>query len=105
MKNIPSYINPNNIENFKTIREERELVRFKKEIIDFMLSDSFIKGENRGFELASSEGKVLYSKELVCKCEEELKKLGWMTSMWRTMFYIYPPNEVPKILKYDTLDC
>jgi len=104
MKNIPSYINPNNISNFKSLREERELVRFKKEVIDFMLSDSFIKGENRGFELASQEGRMLYSNELIVKCEEELQKLGWMTSRWRTSLYVYPPNEVPKILKYDTLD-
>ena len=104
MKSIPSYINPSNISNFKSLREERELVRFKKEVIDFMLSEGFIKGENRGFELASVEGKMMYSKELIAKCEEELQKLGWKTSMWRTSLYIYPPTEVPKILKYDTLD-
>jgi hypothetical protein len=104
MKSIPPYITPSNISNFKTIREERELVRFKREILEFMLTDDFISGKNRGFELADSDGKIIYEKTLVSKCIEELKSLGWEYKEWRTCVYIYPPNDEPKIFKYEVLD-
>ncbi len=104
MKSIPPYITPSNISNFKTIREERELVRFKKEVLEFMLTDDFISGKNRGFELADSDGKIIYNKDLVSKCIEDLKSLGWEGKEWRTCVYIYPPNGEPKIFKYDVLD-
>jgi hypothetical protein len=104
MKSIPPYINPSNISNFKSIREDRELVRFKKEVLEFMLTDDFISGKNRGFELSNSDGKILYEKHLVDKCVEELKKLGWECKEWRTCVYIYPPNDEPKIFKYEVLD-
>ena len=104
MKSIPPYINPSNISNFKNIREERELVRFKREILEFMLADDFISGKNRGFELADSDGKILYNKDLVSKCIEDLKSLGWECKEWRTCVYIYPPNDEPKIFKYEVLD-
>lgn len=104
MKKFPSYINPENIKNFKEIREERELVRFKKQILEFMLSDKFISGENRAFELADTNGQVMFEESLVEKCMLELKELGWETKKWRTSLYIYPLNEVPKIFKYEVLE-
>jgi hypothetical protein len=104
MKSIPPYITPSNISKFKTIREERELVRFKKEVLEFMLSDDFISGKNRGFELADNDGKIIYNKDLVSKCIEDLKSLGWECKEWRTCVYIYPPNDEPKIFKYEVLD-
>lgn len=104
MKSIPPYITPSNISNFKTIREERELVRFKREVLEFMLTDDFISGKNRGFELADSDGKIIYNKDLVSKCIEDLKSLGWECKEWRTCVYIYPPTDEPKIFKYEVLD-
>ena len=104
MKSIPPYITPSNISNFKSIREERELVRFKREVLEFMLTDDFISGKNRGFELADSDGKIIYNKDLVSKCIEDLKSLGWECKEWRTCVYIYPPNDEPKIFKYEVLD-
>ena len=104
MKSIPPYINPSNISNFKSIREERELVRFKKEVLEFMLTDKFISGENRAFELSNSDGQIIYNKDLVKKCIDELKTLGWECKEWRTCVYIYPPNDEPKIFKYEVLD-
>jgi hypothetical protein len=104
MKSFPSYIKPDNIQNFKTIREERELIRFKKQILEFMLSDKFIKGENRAFELADSNGQVMFNDEVVEKCISELKELGWEAKKWRTSLYVYPPNDIPKIFKYEVLD-
>ena len=65
MKKFPSYINPENIKNFKDIREEREFIRFKKQILEFMLSDKFISGENRAFELADSNGQVTDIRSLI----------------------------------------
>ena len=103
MKKFPSYINPENIKNFKEIREEREFVRFKKEILEFMLTDKFISGENRGFELADTNGQVIYNDDLVEKCISELKELGWESKKWRTSLFIYPITEVPKIFKYEEL--
>lgn len=104
MKSIPPYITPSNISKFKTIREERELVRFKKEVLEFMLTDDFISGKNRGFELADNDGKIIYNKDLVSKCIEDLKSLGWECKEWRTCVYIYPLNDEPKIFKYEVLD-
>ncbi len=104
MKSIPSYITPSNISNFKSIREERELVRFKREVLEFMLTDDFISGKNRGFELTDNDGKIIYNKDLVSKCIEDLKSLGWESKEWRTCVYIYPPNDEPKIFKYEVLD-
>lgn len=104
MKKIPSYINPENIQKFKEIREERELIRFKKQILEFMLTDKFINGENRSFELADTNGQVVYNDELVEKCMLELKELGWETKKWRTSLYVYPPKEVPKIFKYEAFE-
>ena len=104
MKKFPSYINPENIKTFKDIREEREFIRFKKQVLDFMLSDSFINNENRAFELADSNGQVIYNDNLVEKCILELKELGWECKKWRTSLYIYPPTEVPKIFKYEVME-
>jgi hypothetical protein len=104
MKKFPSYINPENIKNFKEIREEREFVRFKKQILEFMLTDKFISGENRAFELADVNGQVMFQDSLVEKCISELKELGWESKKWRTSLCIYPPTEVPKIFKYEVLD-
>ncbi len=104
MKSIPPYINPDNIKNFKSIREERELVRFKREVLEFMLTDKFISGENRGFELSNENGQIIYDKDLVSKCIEELKGLGWECKEWRTCIYIYPPKEEPKIFKYEIIE-
>ena len=104
MKKFPSYINPENIKNFKEIREERELTRFKKQILEFMLTDKFISGENRAFELADTNGQVMFNDELVEKCILELKELGWESKKWRTSLCIYPLNEVPKIFKYEVLE-
>lgn len=103
MKKFPSYINPENIKNFKDIREDRELIRFKKQILEFMLSDKFISGENRAFELADINGQVIFNDILVEKCILELKELGWETKKWRTSLFIYPNTEVPKIFKYEEL--
>jgi hypothetical protein len=104
MKNIPSYMSPSNITNFQSLREERELVRMKRQLIEFMLTNDFIDNKNRCFELADNDGKILYESNLVDKCIEELKSLGWETKKWRTGLYIYPPNEVPKIFKYESLE-
>ena len=104
MKKFPSYINPENIKNFKEIREERELVRFKKQILEFMLTDKFISGENRAFELADSNGQIIFDDKVVEKCISELKELGWECKKWRSSLCIYPPKEVPKIFKYETLE-
>ena len=46
MKSIPPYINPSNISNFKSIREDRELVRFKKEVLEFMLAFLLVVEDN-----------------------------------------------------------
>ena len=54
--------------------------------------------------LSNSDGKILYEKSLVDNCIEELKKLGWECKEWRTCVYIYPPNDEPKIFKYEVLD-
>jgi hypothetical protein len=104
MKKFPSYINPSSIDKFREVREERELTRFKKQILEFMLTDDFISGKNRAFEIADSNGQIIYEKELIEKCTSELKELGWETKMLRTSLYIYPPKEVPKIFKYEVLE-
>jgi hypothetical protein len=104
MKKFPSYINPENIKNFKDIREERELTRFKKQILEFMLTDKFISGENRAFELADANGQVMFDDSLVEKCISELKELGWETKNGEPRLCIYPPTEVPKIFKYEVLE-
>jgi len=47
---------------------------------------------------------AIYENNLVDKCMEDLKSLGWECKKWRTGIYIYPPNEVPKIFKYEDLE-
>ena len=100
MKDFPKKLIPQNIEKFEQYRINRDICKFKQILYEFMLSDDFISGKNRGFELSSSGLSKKVIPIAVPKIIESLKQLGWEaeTAIHNTHLFIYPPNQKPKIL-------
>ena len=100
MKDFPKKLTPQNIEKFQQFRTNRDACKFKQIIYEFMLSDDFISGKNRGFELSISGLPKKSIPVIVPLIIESLKKLGWEAELaiHNTHLFIYPPNQKPKIL-------
>ena len=81
-------------------------VNFDYDIIMFIVKHiSLVEGKDLSdMDKLKLVVNFLDENNLVDKCMEDLKSLGWECKKWRTGIYIYPPNEVPKIFKYEDLE-
>jgi hypothetical protein len=100
MKDFPRKLTPQNIEKFEQYRMNRDTCKFKQTLYEFILSDEFISGKNRGFELLSSGLPKKVIPIIIPSIIKSLKELGWEAELaiHNTHLFIYPPNQKPKIL-------
>ena len=106
MKRFPQKLSVENFEKLKEYRLARDLCKVRRDIYEFMLSNDFIKNITRCVEINEIRTRYCLDEDditsILERIMEELKTLGWETKLGlqNTMLFIYPPNDVPKLLKY-----
>ncbi len=106
MKLFPKNLTPDSLQSFQEKRYKRNILYVRSFLYEFMIQDDFIENKNRGIELSFLQSKFnISSKEVISILEillEELKNLGWETkfALNNTYVFIYPPDDIPKMLKY-----
>ena len=109
MKEFPKKLHVKNLHSFSNVRLDRIKAYFRKYIYELMISQDFIKGISRcidltdlinafpTFHISNNE-----CQQLLSDLSKELQELGWETqfALHNTAFFIYPPDDKPRLLKH-----
>jgi len=108
MKFFPKKLHVQNLDQFSKSRIDRIKAYFRKYIYELMLSKDFISGLSRCIDLTELINtfptfhiSTTECHQLLSELSKELQELGWETqfALHNTAFFIYPPNDKPRLLK------
>lgn len=104
MNNFPNYLVPENEGKFAEYNKKQQLCYLRKYVFEKMLSKEFSVPDKCLIDLQNINignlGEINYKidDEIVMELQNELEKLGWVTSCayGGTILFIYTADSIPK---------